>query len=226
MRAGQGRPRRRRRRSDRRQRRHRQQDRHLQRRGARARAQHSVLRRRAAVDHRPATRPTATHIPIEERNAREVTHVGVVAARRPTGAQIWNPAFDVTPHRFIAGIITERGIFAPPYTRVAAATRSKQRSSRRAVCQQPDRVRMTCDPRHRNLLRRDVGRRRRRNRRRGAAVGDPLERRRLAGRDSSRVGRRRAGARVAPAHSRHLRRRRARARARPASPGAISAPSR
>ena len=56
---GQGRPRRRRRRSHRRQRRHRQQDRHLQRRGARARAQHPVLRRRAALDDRSATRPTA-----------------------------------------------------------------------------------------------------------------------------------------------------------------------
>jgi methylthioribose-1-phosphate isomerase len=53
-------------------------------------------------------------IPIEERNAREVTHVGgsQVAA---SGALIWNPAFDITPHRFIAGIITERGIFRPPY---------------------------------------------------------------------------------------------------------------
>ena len=50
--AGQGRSRRRRRRSHRRQRRHRQQDRHLQRRRARARARHSVLRRRAALDDR------------------------------------------------------------------------------------------------------------------------------------------------------------------------------
>ena len=33
----------------------------------------------------------------------------------PVGAKIWNPAFDVTPHRFIAGIITERGIFRAPY---------------------------------------------------------------------------------------------------------------
>jgi methylthioribose-1-phosphate isomerase len=29
---------------------------------------------------------------------------------------VWNPAFDVTPHRFIAGIITERGILRAPYT--------------------------------------------------------------------------------------------------------------
>ena len=51
----------------------------------------------------------------------------------------------------------------------------------------------------------------------GAAVADPLERRRLAGGDPPRVGRRRAGAGVAAAHPRHLRRRRARARRRGAS---------
>ncbi len=56
-----------------------------------------------------------SQIPIEERNAREVTHVGSSQVA-PAGAKIWNPAFDVTPHRFIAGIITERGIFRAPYT--------------------------------------------------------------------------------------------------------------
>ena len=59
--------------------------------------------------------PDGAHIPIEERNAREVTHVGPSRVA-PVGAKIWNPAFDVTPHRFIAGIITERGIFRAPYT--------------------------------------------------------------------------------------------------------------
>jgi methylthioribose-1-phosphate isomerase len=58
--------------------------------------------------------PDGDHIPIEERNAREVTHVGS-SQIAPAGAKIWNPAFDVTPHRFIAGIITERGIFRAPY---------------------------------------------------------------------------------------------------------------
>lgn len=53
-------------------------------------------------------------IPIEERNAREVTHLGS-AQLTPTGARIRNPAFDVTPHHLIAGIITERGIFRAPY---------------------------------------------------------------------------------------------------------------
>jgi methylthioribose-1-phosphate isomerase len=58
--------------------------------------------------------PDGSHIPIEERNAKEVTHVAGVRLA-PAGARIWNPAFDVTPHKFITGIITERGIFRAPY---------------------------------------------------------------------------------------------------------------
>ena len=58
--------------------------------------------------------PDGTHIPIEERNAREVTHAGG-SQLVPDGALVWNPAFDVTPHPLIAGIITERGIFRPPF---------------------------------------------------------------------------------------------------------------
>src|SRR6202163_692657 len=58
--------------------------------------------------------PDGDQIPIEERNAREVTHIGPVQLA-PEGALVWNPAFDVTPHRFIAGIITERGICRAPY---------------------------------------------------------------------------------------------------------------
>jgi methylthioribose-1-phosphate isomerase len=58
--------------------------------------------------------PSGRDIPIEERNAREVTHVGATQLA-PDGALIWNPAFDVTPHHLIAGIITERGILRPPY---------------------------------------------------------------------------------------------------------------
>ena len=58
--------------------------------------------------------PDGDRIPIEERHKREVTHVGS-SQLTPEGALIWNPAFDVTPHRYISGIITERGIFRPPY---------------------------------------------------------------------------------------------------------------
>jgi methylthioribose-1-phosphate isomerase len=58
--------------------------------------------------------PDGLHIPIEERNAREVTHVGGVRIA-PAAALVRNPAFDVTPHQLIAAIITERGILRPPY---------------------------------------------------------------------------------------------------------------
>src|SRR5689334_15736813 len=61
------------------------------------------------------TTPDGSRIPIEERTAREVTHIGG-SQMAPDGAQIWNPAFDVTPHQLIAGIITEKGICRPPYT--------------------------------------------------------------------------------------------------------------
>jgi methylthioribose-1-phosphate isomerase len=44
-----------------------------------------------------------------------VTHFGT-ARVTPEGAHTRNPAFDVTPHRYITGIITERGILRAPYT--------------------------------------------------------------------------------------------------------------
>jgi methylthioribose-1-phosphate isomerase len=58
-------------------------------------------------------------IPIEERHRKEVTHVGGSQVA-PDGAQIRNPAFDVTPHRFITAIITERGIFHSPFEKTLA----------------------------------------------------------------------------------------------------------
>ena len=54
-------------------------------------------------------------IPIEQRAAAEVTHVqGVRVA--PEGTQVANPAFDVTPNRYVTAIITERGVARAPYT--------------------------------------------------------------------------------------------------------------
>jgi methylthioribose-1-phosphate isomerase len=58
--------------------------------------------------------PEGGGIPIEERPAREVTHVGAVRVT-PAGCGIRNPAFDVTPARYVDGIITERGIARAPY---------------------------------------------------------------------------------------------------------------
>ena len=58
--------------------------------------------------------PDGTLIPIEERSAREVTHIRGHQLT-PANALVRNPAFDVTPHQLIAGIITERGILRAPY---------------------------------------------------------------------------------------------------------------
>jgi len=54
-------------------------------------------------------------IPIEQRNAREVTHSNGIQMT-PDGVGIENPAFDVTPAKYIAAIITERGVLRPAYT--------------------------------------------------------------------------------------------------------------
>jgi methylthioribose-1-phosphate isomerase len=56
-----------------------------------------------------------SRIPIEERNDKEVTHVGS-SRLTPEGARVRNPAFDVTPNKYVTAIITERGIARPPYT--------------------------------------------------------------------------------------------------------------
>jgi methylthioribose-1-phosphate isomerase len=58
--------------------------------------------------------PDGSHIPIEQRPAREVTHVGTTRLV-PEGASVWNPAFDVTPAHLVAGIITEKGIARAPF---------------------------------------------------------------------------------------------------------------
>ena len=61
------------------------------------------------------TLATGDEIPIEQRNRNEVTHVfGVQVA--PDGIGIENPAFDVTPHRYVTAIITEKGIARAPFT--------------------------------------------------------------------------------------------------------------
>jgi methylthioribose-1-phosphate isomerase len=63
--------------------------------------------------------PDGTRIPIEERSDREVTHVGS-SRLTPEGARIRNPAFDVTPSKYVTAIITERGIARAPYEKALA----------------------------------------------------------------------------------------------------------
>jgi methylthioribose-1-phosphate isomerase len=64
--------------------------------------------------------PDGSTIPIEERNEKEVTHVGSSRVT-PEGARIRNPAFDVTPCKYVTAIITERGIARAPYEESLAA---------------------------------------------------------------------------------------------------------
>ena len=60
------------------------------------------------------TIPDGKHIVIEERSPEEVTHfAGVQTA--PEGVGVYNPAFDVTPHQLLTGIVTEKGVIHPPF---------------------------------------------------------------------------------------------------------------
>jgi methylthioribose-1-phosphate isomerase len=55
---------------------------------------------------------TGEAIPIEQRDPREITH-GLGRQIAPDGVRVYNPAFDVTPARYITGIITEKGMIQP-----------------------------------------------------------------------------------------------------------------
>ena len=97
------------------QRRRRQQDRNIHSRGARQRTRHSVLRGCAVGDRRygNARRQQDSHR--AALLAREVTHfAGKQIA--PNGVKVENPAFDVTPNKYVTAIITERGVAKAPYT--------------------------------------------------------------------------------------------------------------
>jgi len=59
--------------------------------------------------------PDGSHIPIEQREPTEVTHMAGVRIV-PEGVSVFNPAFDVTPHDLVHAIITERGVAKAPYT--------------------------------------------------------------------------------------------------------------
>jgi methylthioribose-1-phosphate isomerase len=60
------------------------------------------------------TLPSGAGIPIEERDGAEVRRVGTQATA-PAASPVFNPAFDVTPAALISAIITERGVFRPPF---------------------------------------------------------------------------------------------------------------
>jgi methylthioribose-1-phosphate isomerase len=61
--------------------------------------------------------PTGDHIPIEERRPDEVTGLTLFGRPvAPANAKVGNPAFDVTPHKYVTGIVTEHSVVYPPYS--------------------------------------------------------------------------------------------------------------
>jgi methylthioribose-1-phosphate isomerase len=73
------------------------------------------------------TLPSGDAIPIEQRAAVEVTHVFGHAVA-PAGIAVENPAFDVTPARYVSAIITERGVARAPYQESLAALAAEKES--------------------------------------------------------------------------------------------------
>ena len=65
--------------------------------------------------------PDGAHIPIEQRDPEEIREKFYAEPQAPAGVTRYNPAFDVTDHDLIAGIITEKGICRAPYTESLAA---------------------------------------------------------------------------------------------------------
>ncbi len=69
----------------------------------------------APVSTLDLTLPDGSHIPIEERNPDEVRKVQGISIT-PEQVPVANPAFDVTPNRYVSAIITDRGVARPPYS--------------------------------------------------------------------------------------------------------------
>ena len=59
---------------------------------------------------------TGNDIVIEQRKPEEITEMWYSHRMAPEGVKVYNPAFDVTPHELITGIVTEHGIAREPYT--------------------------------------------------------------------------------------------------------------
>ena len=65
--------------------------------------------------------PDGDHIPIEQRDPEEIRSLWYREPMAPAGVKCFNPAFDVTHHSLISGIITEKGICRPPFSQSLAA---------------------------------------------------------------------------------------------------------
>jgi len=84
--------------------------------------------------------PDGDHIPIEERDGEEIKTMWYEKPMALPEVKCYNPAFDVTDHELIAGIVTEKGICRPPYTKslisaIPIADPIKARASKRIVLQ-------------------------------------------------------------------------------------------
>ncbi|HLJ91178.1 MAG TPA: S-methyl-5-thioribose-1-phosphate isomerase [Candidatus Angelobacter sp.] len=75
---------------------------------------------------------TGDKIPIEQRSPREVTHHGG-KQMAPDGVHVENPAFDVTPNKYVTAIITERGVARPDYAESLRELASKAATSARST---------------------------------------------------------------------------------------------
>ena len=133
-------------------RRHGQQDRDVLGRRPGQGARHPLLCRRAlsTFDFEPRRRAPGSP---SRSGPRGRSGRSAAAASRSPGVAVRNPAFDVTPAKYITGIITEKGVFRPPYRFEALNGRGAA-----ILVYWVRHVR----PRHRNVLRRNVGRRPRR----------------------------------------------------------------
>lgn len=74
--------------------------------------------------------PTGDGINIEQRPAEEVTEMWYKERMAPEGVKVFNPAFDVTDHDLITGIVTEYGIARAPFTESLAQIRRKKEAAR------------------------------------------------------------------------------------------------
>ena len=78
--------------------------------------------------------PTGAEIKIEQRPAEEVTEMWYKERMAPEGIKVFNPAFDVTDHELIAGIVTEYGVARAPYTEsLAAIFAEKEKRAREKI---------------------------------------------------------------------------------------------
>ncbi len=74
---------------------------------------------------------TGAEIKIEQRPAEEVTEMWYKERMAPEGVKVFNPAFDVTDHELIAGIVTEYGVATAPYTESLQAIFAKKEQEKR-----------------------------------------------------------------------------------------------